>query len=187
VGSVKSDTLKFPNSLCHDCNTTRSQPYDRAWERLSSELRNNPVRRPGTLLRTNRLWYDARNQMLNVHLFFCKIFGCDIIEKDLPIDIAPFARALRLGKAHPDLYLAFGYLPNDWEGNVAGRTDLHMATDRSGKCASAAWIYFINQLSIIVTYATADYQNWQGLKGSWHPRYSTTKIALTDFTAWTAP
>src|SRR5687768_15532036 len=60
VGSVRSDILKFPNSLCHDCNTTRTQPYDRAWELLSSELRNNPVRKAGTLLRTNRLWYDAR-------------------------------------------------------------------------------------------------------------------------------
>ena len=39
VGSLDAKILKSPVRICADCNTTRTQPHDRAWERMSDWLR----------------------------------------------------------------------------------------------------------------------------------------------------
>jgi hypothetical protein len=48
--------------------------------------------------------------MLNVHLFFLKLFGGMICEAagGLPIDIAPFARSIMESRFHREVYLQFG-------------------------------------------------------------------------------
>ena len=43
VGSLNAKLLKSPVQICAHCNSTRSQPHDRAWEQMSDWLRN---RRP---------------------------------------------------------------------------------------------------------------------------------------------
>ncbi|MBB5498654.1 hypothetical protein [Paraburkholderia sp. MM5384-R2] len=49
--------------------------------------------------------------MRRVHLHFTKLFGCLVVEGNIPIDVAPLAKALADAQPHPHIYLAFGYLP----------------------------------------------------------------------------
>jgi hypothetical protein len=50
VGSLDAKILKSPVRICAHCNNARTQPHDRAWERMSDRLdgwsrRSQPTRR----------------------------------------------------------------------------------------------------------------------------------------------
>jgi len=95
VKSLDANILKAPIRICAECNTTRTQLHDRAWEHMSDQLRNRRLV-IGRWVRANRIFRnDTRRQMINVHLFFLKLFGCMLCEAkanghDVPIDIASF-------------------------------------------------------------------------------------------------
>ena len=102
VGSLDAKILKSPVRICAFCNNTRTQPHDRAWEHLSDRLRSRRLK-IGLGVRANRVFpHFTKREMLNVHLFFVKLFGCMLAEArangfDLPIDIDPFSRAINVG------------------------------------------------------------------------------------------
>jgi hypothetical protein len=116
VGSLDAKILKAPIRICTECNTTRTQPHDKAWERLSDRLRARRLR-VGQWVRANSIFpHYTRREMTNVHLYFLKLFGCMICEAksnryDVPIDIAPFSRSIMSGRSHPEVHLQFG---NRW-------------------------------------------------------------------------
>ena len=77
VQSINSEILMSLVPICAECNNSRTQPHDLAWEWMSNWLRTNPQRvRVGGRIRPNVIFpYDTRRQMLNVHLYFVKLFG----------------------------------------------------------------------------------------------------------------
>lgn len=100
-----SNLVKFGKVLCQDCNTTRSQPYDRAYERLSSWLDKEDK---NFLLRTeidfSEIYGDNFNsEVTNLLRYFAKHLACRISDDDFdaPIhlkkilrdnaDLAPFS------------------------------------------------------------------------------------------------
>ena len=119
--------------------------------------------------------------MLGVHLYFVKLFGCDIIEAGVPIEIAPFAQSILKGKPHPDIYLEFGYMHCSRSMPLAGRTDLHGEKRVDGKCICAAWMYYLDQAAVVVMFAALG-EHREGMRTSWHPRYGTNKLRLANFT-----
>jgi hypothetical protein len=80
VGGLNAKILKAPTRICTECNTTRTQPHDRAWECMSDRLRARQFR-VGQWVRANSIFphYTGR-EMTNVHLYFLKLFGCMICE-----------------------------------------------------------------------------------------------------------
>jgi len=105
VGSLDAKILKSPVRICAYCNNTRTQPHDRAWETMSDRLRSRRLA-VGQWVRCNRVFgHCTKHEMLNVHLFFLKLFGCMVAEAkanghDVPIDLDPFSSAiLSLAKA----------------------------------------------------------------------------------------
>lgn len=181
VGSLKSDTLKFAHRICLTCNSARTQPYDRAWELCSAELRDAVPRllAKGSF-RANWLFpYNARQGMRYVHLYFVKLFGCLVVEGEIPIDLAPFAAALTEGRPHPHLYLAFGHLPLPVV--AAGGSDVETA-QLGGRVAFASWLYHVGDLAVNVMYAQPGEQR-EGLKPAWHPRMGAKRLAFAHFGA----
>jgi hypothetical protein len=55
VKSLKADILKSPVRICADCNTMRTQPHDRAWERMSDRLRGRRLK-VGQWVRASQPW-----------------------------------------------------------------------------------------------------------------------------------
>ena len=180
VGSLKADVLKFKHRICLSCNSARTQPHDRAWELLSAALRSRNLSiSPGQTLRFNRIFpHDTRREMCNVHLYFVKVFGCQIADGDIPIDIAPFARAILEEKPHPNLYLSFGRmaaLPT----SIAGASDVH-AELLNGQVAFTSWFYQIDDLSVNVMFAVPGEQR-QGLANAWHPSLDAKRLTFKAF------
>jgi hypothetical protein len=181
IGSLNSKLLKSLGGICGYCNSTRTQPHDRAWEGMSEFLRINTAIAPGVMVRANRIFpHDTRRQMLNVHLYFVKLFGCHIVERGILIDIAGFSKAIMNGSAHPNVYLKFGCAPPE-EKVTVGMSDIEAqirASDQS--CAFATWIYDLNGIWINVMFA-ADGERRLGLEGAWHPRMGGKTLLIADF------
>lgn len=181
VPSFDSRLIKSPSRICENCNNKRTQPYDLAWEKLSSWLRAKYKNsKAGTVIRADRLFtYDTARMMLNVHLYFVKLFGCLIKEGNIAIDLSTFSSALLWDKAHPNVYLKFGLGPTLKTGIAVGNSDIR-TINTIDKCVMATWIYYVDWMDVMVMYIE-DGQKRYGLKGSWHPRLGTNKITLSDF------
>lgn len=176
IGSVKSDKLKFNARICAECNNVRTANYDRAWESLSKFLREkDPPINNGDLICLDKVFSDSvARSMLDVHLFFVKLFGCIIIDNGLPIDIVPFSEAIMCQKPHPKVYIAFGPALDLGTGS----TDMHVAINNlNGKCAFATWFYIVGSVLVNVVYAEPN-ERRQGLIDAWHPSTISNSIIL---------
>ena len=181
VGSLNAKLLKSPDRICHFCNTTRTQPHDRAWETLSKFFRENPAIVPGSTVRFNRAFpYETRQHMLNVHLFFVKVFGCLVLEGALRIDIAGFSDAILQGRAHPLIHLKFGR-PSAEDRIMVGRSDIWIwPSTAEAPTKFATWFYSLPHIWVSVMFAMSG-ERRDGLVGSWHPGGGSKSLLIADF------
>ena len=182
VGSLDAKLLKSSGRICQNCNSTRTQPSDRAWETLSEYFRTAmPAFAPGAVVRLNRVFpYDTRQQMLNVHQFFVKAFGCLVIEGSLPIDIGGFAGAIMNNRAHPLVHLKFG-VPSASTRVTAGRSDVWaLPPGADGRSNFISWFYDLPHVWVLVMFA-APGERRDGLVGAWHPSVGGKTITMADF------
>lgn len=181
VGSLKAPVLKFTNRICVRCNSATTQPHDFAWQRFSEVLRARvPPIAAGTYIRPSRIFpYDSRRAMLNVHLYFLKVFGCQILEGNIRIDTVPLADAILKGQPHPNVYLSFGPALSGLPARLAGSSDVDVAM-LDGTCAFATWFYQVGNLWVNVMYAV-DGERRDGLVQAWHPRFGCKRILMKDF------
>jgi hypothetical protein len=104
--------------------------------------------------------------MLYVHLFFLKLFGCQIAEHKIPIDLKSFSEAILQNKAHP--YVRLAILPPVIKGmNSIGASDV-TATKNGGEIICAVWYYFLDRFTIRIEYAKHEGFR-KGFANSWHP------------------
>ncbi len=184
VQTLGSPLMSFKSPICAQCNNERTQPHDRAWDTLAAALRaRRATLEAGDYVRADRIFrHCARRKMLNVHLFFVKLFLGMIVDGDAKFDRAAFSRAILSGKAHPNVYLKFGLLDGLDGRVVAGASNLEVdyyAAD--GRLAFAAWLYEPGSgIAVMVMYA-ADGEQRQGLDGAWHPKLSTTRLLIASF------
>lgn len=169
IRGIKSNRLKFDTPLCGHCNNERTQKHDFAWQRLSEYLRTySPPIKGGTVIRLDKTFPGSvQRSMLDVHLFFLKLFGCLIAEHSIPLDISEFSKAILSETPHPKVRLAF------WTGlqtkpyKYVGLTPVQTAA-LNGHLVYAGWFYIVDKLAVNVIYAEPA-EHRKGLIGSWHP------------------
>ena len=177
VQSLRSKMLHSPVLICADCNSTRTQPHDHAWEQVSNWLRNRqPPIRVGDFVRGNRIFrYDTKRRMRDVHLYFLKQLGCLVLEsKDgIPIDVSPIADLIMNDRAHPEVYLQFG----KGDGTV-GR--LVKCLQLESGHVLVCLFYRVGILTVNVVFAQSG-ANWEALSSTWHPRRGSNMFIIADF------
>jgi hypothetical protein len=176
--SLNSKKLKSTAPMCNTCNSARTQPHVYAWEALSNALRlRRPTLRPGDVVRANRVFrYDTNKQMLNMHLFFVKWLGCQIVESNIPISppIDTFSEAIMNHNPHKNIWLSFGMSNRDgWVGS----SDVGAAafTSGSGAFDYLCRIYDVGKLEVRVRFSSVK------LKDDWHPR-ERNRFIISDLT-----
>lgn len=175
IGSLKSKRITFDALICNPCNSALTQPYDRAWESLSSYLTTNwPKVVNSKRLNLAKVFPGSvHKSMLYVHLYFVKLFGCKIAESGAPIDITGFSKALLNNKAHQDIFIAFGPRPGEVQHKNAHSSTLH--TIDIGVSACASWFYVIDQLAVNIIYVSG-YGDPDLMKDTWHPDSLNNKV-----------
>jgi hypothetical protein len=94
------------------------------------------------------------------------------------MDITPFAKAILEERTHPNLFLAFGHLPN-MPVVVAGGSDVQVAL-LNGQVAFASWLYQVGDLCVNIMYAAIG-ERRQGLEVAWHPRQCCKRLSFSTF------
>jgi hypothetical protein len=172
--------MKSDARLCAMCNSQRTQPYDRAWEKLSAYLRSRPNISGGDRIKLGKIFPRAvHKSMLHVHLFFVKLFGCLIAENSIPIAISDFSDAILNNTAHDNIYLAISSYTDGITFGSAGYSDLS-TTQLNNRIVYATWIYTLDRFSIRVMYAEPT-EHRKGLIDSWHPFSLKKCIRISNF------
>ncbi|MBN3770707.1 hypothetical protein [Burkholderia sp. Se-20378] len=179
--TIKDRAFKSKALLCADCNNAKSQPYDRAWERLSDDLRRRQTLRSGELIKLKNVFKrPAKEALLDTHLYFVKLFGCRIVEHQIPINVRPFADAFLARKAHPYVFIAIGPTPFSAQGKkLAGWSEIH-AQNVGGRCVFATWFYHVADVAVNIIYAEPG-QNRMGLTQAWHPDSAGRLLRMARF------
>lgn len=175
----KSDKLKFASLICPRCNNQRTQRHDYAWEHLSAHLRGmQPPIRKGMIVCLEKVFPGSvRQSMLDVHLFFLKLFGCLITEYSIPLDVQQFSQSILCGVAHPKVHLAFWAVPDHCHSIEAGQ--LPVKTEQlSGRIVFAYWFYFVGPLAVNIMFAEPT-ERRSGLVHAWHPSNITKRVRIT--------
>ncbi|MGZ8225061.1 MAG: hypothetical protein ACXWT3_00290 [Methylococcaceae bacterium] len=166
---IKADRLKFLKTICNHCNEVRTQPHDEAWKKLSNYLRiRQPLFCQNDLIYLNKPFPESPTQsMLNVHLYFIKLFGCMIVEHSIPLDIKPFSQSILLGKPHSNVWLSFMTTQEHSPIKTVGWSQVETA-QIDGKIKCATWLYIIDRFAVRIMYAEpTEYR--KGLIDAWHP------------------
>ncbi len=128
IRSIKSNKLKFDALLCAKCNNEKTQVYDKAWEKLSNYLQTNwdNIVKAKKINITNVFQGTAIENMIDVQLFFVKIFGCYIREVGVPVSLLTFSTALLERSEHPNIYFSFRESEIDTTGNYISISDIEI-------------------------------------------------------------
>jgi hypothetical protein len=177
VPGIKSNLLKHKARLCSRCNNELTQKHDRAWTALSQYLQaRTPPIRPGMKVRLCDIFPGkVSRSMLDVHLYFVKLFGCIATEHAIPLPIGEFSSAIRSGQAHPHVWISIGTSFHRPEINHAGCTEVQ-AAKLNGKVVFAIWTYFLGHVDVNIMYSLPG-QRRRGLVDAWNP--ATAHKALT--------
>jgi hypothetical protein len=140
--SSRAKSLKFAKTLCHHCNTARSQPFDRAYDQFADHIRGDSIRILDTGVLDWRAiygdeWMESVAQLIR---YWVKHIGCRlsevgaIIRPELPdfLDGAQELKHIRMGfEIREDIAAVMAHLQDKhdesghslWLGPAAGYAD----------------------------------------------------------------
>jgi len=147
---VNIDAIKWEDKICSNCNNAVSAPYDRAWEKLSTFLQSFPEGLPSFNLQTV-YGPKYKTQLLNLYLYFVKLFGCYIVNSGVAIDTGDFSKSLLERCDLSDFYIRCSYFPNWPVEKMIALTEMAVANDQYGPCIAIAG-YAIGPWCIDMTY-----------------------------------
>jgi hypothetical protein len=181
VGGANSKLLKFEPSICEDCNSHRTQPYDRAWDALHYHLRSNwqAIRRAGYFDLTVVFPEDPALGALHVHLYFAKLFGCLLYEERVPIDLSGYARSVYHGIPHPNMALGVCHDDQNTTGRkMALRSEIHTWGQSRRIIEGTVWLYLMSPVGIKVFWRAPTAVDLRPVGATWHPQDGQTRVRV---------
>lgn len=183
VQTVNAPALKFRDKLCEDCNTRRTQPFDRAWDRLAKALRRHEtaIAEAGGFDFRTILSGSPNDEMLKMHLFFVKLTLGQIVMSGSSVDREPFRQALMNVSALNSLFLKFCIYEDDDPSVFAGQSDVHEWRDpETSEPVGLAWAYIPGaQIELQGLWTAKDRE----LDGAWRPNSKCSWVPIHFFPA----
>lgn len=176
IGSLKAEALKFDKNLCGACNSSLSQPHDYAWDVLASYLHEVSFE-TGTEIELSKVFKSETNfNLINVHLFFAKIFGCAIAETGFDLNLKILAKSIMENTSCPYLYLKIRNSDNGKTDSYCALSDIEVSRGKSGDLQYVHIYYIVGRYSIDIVYSenAADLD----LTNYFQPSNTLTKIRL---------
>jgi hypothetical protein len=167
---INSKLVKL-NVLCARCNGAVTQKSDLAFDALLLFLfQNAHSLRRGKRIRLHRVFRTAvRRQALAFHLYAVKLMGCVAAHKNIPLDVAELASAIRNHRATLRVHVVLGTLGGPQDIVSAGPTDVQADIDpATGKCIFAAWSLGLGEWTFQFFYIEPGHGRVAPPK-AWHP------------------
>lgn len=77
--------IKFPKSMCANCNNVRSQPFDFAYDKYSEYVNGHLLRIMPGISFTEIFGDDWQRSTLDLARYYAKHFGCRMVRTGLPV------------------------------------------------------------------------------------------------------
>jgi hypothetical protein len=179
----KPSSLKFKTPICSNCNNNLTSHHDKAWQHLSEYLRfRNPLIKAKDYIRLNKVFANkSKQEMLGVHLYFVKLFGCAINDYGIQIDLSNLSKSILNNLANPNIYISFSISKYLSQFNMAGPSDIQCVRENN-RVVYAQWLYTVGAINLTIIYAEPG-QDRQGLINSWNPKMNTKRIYINEFDA----
>ena len=179
--SAKANKLKTEHKvICRRCNDDQTAIYDDAWSELLAYCYSNwdTIKKNRREKLNNVFPGSVRKQSINFHLFFVKLFGCRIVDSNMPIDIGEFSKCVREGIPHRTVFLTFSYRTlNSSKAFYAGPSAVH-AKKYGGICEMATWYYTLGELDVQISWFSRE--PIRNVRKAWHPDVGGKIIAFRD-------
>lgn len=184
VYAAKSKSLTYKNKICSRCNNDLTQPYDKAWESLSSYIK---ILKPSancncTINLSNVFPATVRSSMKDVQLYFCKMFGCMVSDYKVPFDLTEVASCLLNRKSYNNIELLLVGNSGHTKKKMALITPM-TAVSMCNKIQYVFWLYNVNVFSVVVAYS-AGIGSVPGFKFGWHPDRVGKKVTIQALNTW---
>jgi hypothetical protein len=169
-----SRTLKYDASLCHVCNTTKTQPFDNAYDKFIDWVFANAE----NVLKVRLIDFsevygsDFENHQANLYKYFAKSFGCRLVDAgcDVPNDIVAllpqprFSTGLRITFSVNEDVLST--LSKEWAAGYIGKEGmLYYASPKEPHIHTGyVWGEFVSWLNIHYWYCV---NPWPKLGSAW--------------------
>jgi len=172
IHSKRSRLFQYKKTICSDCNSNRTQRYDKSWETLSKYF----YEKDSYLKRVNR-WSPARvfrgcsvRKMKEVQLFFIKNFGCFCVDQAVPLDLKNLAQSLINGEPNRNFYLRFSRLKSVSQNQKSAlMTPLNVLEHKQTREIPVAFTHYVVG-SLVVEQFYLINPNWRKhLKALWSP------------------
>ncbi len=93
IQSKNSVHIKYQPSLCQYCNSTRSQPWDQAYDKFMEFIQTNSQRIKQTKkIKLSEIMPGNISKLaINLYSYFVKAFGCQLVEhRQNPTDLSDY-------------------------------------------------------------------------------------------------
>jgi hypothetical protein len=178
VKGIKSKLLHSQAPMCADCNGKRTQPYDFAWQELSTYLGRKRLKVRDTIPLLDVYAGTVRKSLLDLHLYFVKALGCKLVEGGANFDAAGFAAALLGRHAHPNVFIAI-CPPFRQKVKTLSTTHIEALDDKLiGRTVFAVWLYSLDFVNVRVVYAEPNFRDRNALIGAWHPDTAPSRLRV---------
>jgi hypothetical protein len=179
VHSAKTNKIKTENKvICRRCNDTETAIYDNAWSELLSYFHANwdLIKKSRRAKLHKAFPGNVKKRSLFFHLYFVKLFGCRIVDENMPIDISEFSKCVKEGIPHKTVYLTFNCRTlNSSKAFYAGPSEVH-GNEYDGKCEMATWYYTLGELDIQISWFLKE--PIRNVPKAWHPKNSGKIISF---------
>jgi len=176
VQGPNSDLLKFPRSLCGYCNSTRTQPYDSAWELFANFIASISDHSRGCEIDLPTVFGATyETGAISLHLYLVKQLGCHAVLNDIDLPISQFEAALISSVPHPNVWIDFVSISSPTVSDlIVGRPKALSVNDQ---IAMVYWEYVLGPIGVVVTYSEL-LSSLPLQQRGWHPATSPRCITL---------
>ncbi|GIB63465.1 hypothetical protein VCSRO93_3604 [Vibrio cholerae] len=178
IGSLNAEALKYEKSICSNCNGGLTQRHDESWRTLSNTLMSLARQRCSTVDLKKVFPSSVYQSVINVQLFFAKLFGCKAIESGLGVDLTCTASSIVNNDVHPNIYLKFRHSDNGKSASYCAVSDFEVFHDKHGRLIYAHFYYTVGEYTVDVLYS----ENVEDLdmKGYFKPDQTITSFELCE-------
>lgn len=146
ISSSKSKEFTFHSLICSKCNNDRTRPYDLSWQSLSEYFysRRLELEARGRFEPKKVFPGSSRKEMLNVHCYFIKLFGCQAKELGANLDYFDLSYSLLNCVPNSNFYLSFGSTPGlEKNERFALVTPMQVLENKNTNAVQAAFSFYI--------------------------------------------
>lgn len=157
IQSEDSVHIKYQRSLCKYCNSTRSQPWDQAYDKFMDfiQVHGQRVKQTRKINLCDIMTGHGRQLAITLYSYFVKAFGCQLVEhgRRPPLDLSEYLLGRRSNTGLVLTFAIYSSFPTQLPAPIVQIHDLEGDVEvETGKPLNYTWAVSVEWLTIIYWY-----------------------------------